>query len=466
MLFSSMIFIFVFLPVLCVAYYSVPSRSYRNILLCAASLLFYAWGEPRYILLMMASIAVNYLFGIQIEKNTSHSGRKLFLILAVICNLGALGFFKYAGFFVRNINYFCHTSVYDPGFPLPIGISFYTFQALSYIIDVYWKKTEAQKNFLNLTLYITLFPQLIAGPIVRYIEIENEINNRHESFNNFINGLKQFIIGLAAKVIIANNMAVIADTIFKDYKNSSCMILWIAAIAYTFQIYFDFAGYSRMAIGLGRMFGFHFPQNFNYPYISGSITDFWRRWHITLSSWFRDYVYIPLEGSRCSRTKFIRNIIITWMLTGFWHGAEWNFILWGLYYALLLLIEKLLTGKIIAKLPRLLTIVISMFFVVIGWVLFRITGIADLGNILYRMFTSSDISTRQYIAEHASVMSKSFFFIPAVIASTPVLKTVYGKIHVYTAGFAVELFCIICLFVVSVCMLVASTYNPFIYFRF
>lgn len=466
MLFSSMIFIFVFLPVLCAAYYVVPNRTYRNILLCAASLLFYAWGEPRYIFLMLASISVNYLFGIGIEKSRSAAGGKFLLISAIVCNLAALGFFKYAGFFVRNINVLFRTSVAVPDLPLPIGISFYTFQALSYIVDVYRKKTHAQKNFLNLTLYIALFPQLIAGPIVRYTDIENEINNRHESFENFINGLEQFIVGLAAKVLIANNMAVIADSVFGSYRDAGALVLWIAALAYTFQIYFDFAGYSRMAIGLGRMFGFHFPQNFNYPYAATSITDFWRRWHITLSSWFRDYVYIPLGGSRCSRAKLIRNIIITWLLTGFWHGAEWNFVLWGFYYAVLLLLEKLFTGKLMARLPKFITIAVSMFFVVTGWVLFRVTDIADLCAVLQHMFTPSGISARQYIAEHAAVMSRAFFFLPAVIASLPVLKTVYGKLHAHTAGFAIELFCIVCLFAASICMLVASTYNPFIYFRF
>ena len=466
MLFSSMIFIFVFLPVLCVCYYVIRSRTYRNVLLCAFSLLFYAWGEPKYIILMLVSITANYLFGTGIEKNCSTGSKKLLLIMAVVYNLAVLGFFKYAVFFIRNINMICRTSFTFSALPLPIGISFYTFQALSYIIDVYRGKTHAQKNFLNLMLYIALFPQLIAGPIVRYTDIENEINKRQESFENFTKGLEQFIAGLAAKVIIANNMAVIADSVFGNYKDAGASILWIAALAYTFQIYFDFAGYSRMAIGLGRMFGFHFPQNFNYPYIADSITDFWRRWHITLSSWFRDYVYIPLGGNRCSRTKLARNIIITWMLTGFWHGADWNFVLWGFYYAVLLLIEKLFTGRLIRLLPKYVTIPVTLFFVVIGWILFRITNIADMCTVLHRMFTPSVFSARQYASEHAAVMSRIFFFIPAVIASLPGLKTVYWKLHAHTAGFVLELFCIICLFIISVCMLVASTYNPFIYFRF
>jgi len=461
-----MIFIFVFLPVLCILYYLVPNRTYRNVLLCAASLLFYAWGEPRYILLMIASITANYFFGLFIERSSSIPRKKLFLSLAVVCNILALGFFKYAGFFIKNYNLLFHTSLHMQNLPLPIGISFYTFQALSYIIDVYRKKTPAQKNFLNLMLYISLFPQLIAGPIVRYTDIENEIKERRESFDDFINGLAQFIAGLAAKVIIANNMAVIADAVFADYRNTSAAVLWIAAAAYTFQIYFDFAGYSRMAIGLGRMFGFHFPQNFNYPYLARSITDFWRRWHITLSSWFRDYVYIPLGGSRCSRAGLVRNILITWMLTGFWHGAEWNFILWGLYYGLLLLIEKLCTGRFMAKLPAAVSTVLTLFLVMMGWILFRTTNSSDLFSILTRMFTPSAVSTKQYIAEHADTMSKVFFFLPAVAASLPQLKTLYRKLHSCTAGFVFELFCMLCLFAFSVCMLVASTYNPFIYFRF
>ncbi len=461
-----MIFIFAFLPILCILYYLVPDRAYRNVLLCAASLLFYAWGEPRYIFLMIASITANYFFGLLIERSGAVNKRKLFLALAVVCNILALGFFKYSGFFIKNFNILFHTSFHMQNLPLPIGISFYTFQALSYIIDVYRQKTQAQKNFLNLMLYISLFPQLIAGPIVRYTDIENEIRERRESFDSFINGLEQFIIGLAAKVIIANNMAVIADAVFADYKNANAAILWIAAAAYTFQIYFDFAGYSRMAIGLGRMFGFHFPQNFNYPYLANSITEFWRRWHITLSSWFRDYVYIPLGGSRCSRIKLVRNILITWMLTGFWHGAEWNFILWGLYYGLLLLIEKLYTGRLMAKLPAAISTALTLFFVIMGWVLFRTTNSSDLFSIFTRLFTPAAVSTGQYIAEHADTMSKLFFFIPAVGASLPQLRTLYRKLHSSTGGFAVELFCMICLFVLSVCLLIASTYNPFIYFRF
>ena len=461
-----MIFIFAFLPILCILYYAIPGRTYRNVLLCTASLLFYAWGEPRYIFLMIASITANYFFGLCIEKSRAENKRKLFLALAVVCNILALGFFKYAGFFINNVNLLFQTSLHMQALPLPIGISFYTFQALSYIIDVYRQKTQAQKNFLNLMLYISLFPQLIAGPIVRYTDIENEIQGRRESFDGFINGLEQFIIGLAAKVIIANNMAVIADAVFADYKNTNAAVLWIAAAAYTFQIYFDFAGYSRMAIGLGRMFGFHFPQNFNYPYLARSITDFWRRWHITLSSWFRDYVYIPLGGSRCSRIKLVRNILITWMLTGFWHGAGWNFILWGLYYGVLLLIEKVYTGRLMAKLPSVVSTALTLFFVILGWILFRTTNSGDLFSILTRLFTPSAVSTRQYIAEHADTMSKLFFFIPAVAASLPQLKTLYRKLHSSTGGFAVELFCMICLFVLSVCMLIASTYNPFIYFRF
>jgi len=466
MLFSSLVFIFAFLPALCAAYYCIPNRTYRNVLLCVSSLFFYAWGEPRYIVLMLASITVNYFFGRGIGESSSEAARKIQLVLAVVCNLAALGFFKYSGFFVRNVNVLCGTAFSLPSLPLPIGISFYTFQALSYIIDVYRKKTASQKNFLNLTLYISLFPQLIAGPIVRYTDIETEITGRCETFDSFINGLEQFILGLAEKVIIANNMAVIADGVFDGYKDAGASVLWIAALAYTFQIFFDFAGYSRMAIGLGKMFGFHFPQNFNYPYVARSVTDFWRRWHMTLSSWFKDYVYIPLGGSRCSRIKLARNIMITWLLTGFWHGAEWNFVLWGFYYAVLLLAEKLITGKLLLKVPAILAAPVTLFFVVVGWVIFRTTNMTDLFAILHRMFTPSGIPVRQYIAEHAAVMSRMFFFIPAVLALIPALKPAYHKLHAHTAGFAVELVCCVCLFAASLCMLVASTYNPFIYFRF
>jgi alginate O-acetyltransferase complex protein AlgI len=467
MVFSSMVFIFLFLPLLCAAYFLMPGRVWRNVLLCCASLLFYAWGEPRYIVLMLISIAANYCFARVIDRDgVSDSRRIILLVAAVSVNLAILFFFKYAGFFTAVVNSAAGTSFSVISVPLPVGISFYTFQALSYIVDVYRRKTAAQKNFLNLTLYIALFPQLIAGPIVRYTDIEAEINCRKETFGDFIAGLEQFIVGLAAKVVIANNMAVIADRIFADYKNTSTAVLWIAAIAYAFQIFFDFSGYSRMAVGLGRMFGFHFPENFKYPYTACSITDFWRRWHITLSSWFKDYVYIPLGGNRGSKVQLIRNMLITWMLTGFWHGASWNFILWGAYYGVLLIIEKIWLGRILEKLPRFVTIPVTLFFVCIGWVLFRTTAVHDIPVLFVRLFTPSTISTVRYIAEHADIFGRMVFFIPAVLASTSVLKPIYERMHQTTAGYGIELLIIFFLFFISVCLLVASTYNPFIYFRF
>jgi D-alanyl-lipoteichoic acid acyltransferase DltB (MBOAT superfamily) len=318
-----------------------------------------------------------------------------------------------------------------------------------------------------MALYISLFPQLIAGPIVRYTDVDKEIIDRHETLEDFTAGLKMFMVGLGAKVLLANNMAVVADSVFADYKNASSLVLWLAAFAYTLQIYFDFAGYSRMAIGLGRMFGFHFPENFNDPYTATSITDFWRRWHITLSSWFRDYVYIPLGGNRCSVLKHIFNILITWLLTGFWHGAEWNFILWGVYYGVLLIVEKYLVlpaeeislkkinTRYFAKLMKGAMWIFTMFFVVFGWVLFRTESLSSLGEVIAHLFKPSGIPTAPYFIAHADTMSKLFFMIPAVVCCVPACKKWNSN--------AVFSFIV---FVLSVCMLVASTYNPFIYFRF
>ena len=465
MVFSSMVFIFLFLPIVCMLYYAIPNLTYRNVILCASSLFFYAWGEPSYVVLMLFSIMFNFICGRAIEKSVWH--RKAWFVFTVVVNVLLLCVFKYTGFIVRNVNVLLPIDIPVPSITLPIGISFYTFQALSYIIDVYRREVRAQRNIIDLTLYISLFPQLIAGPIIRYSDIRDEIEYRTVSFTEVIDGLMQFITGLAAKVIIANNMAVVADSVFADYKNASAIVMWLAAIAYTLQIYFDFSGYSRMAIGLGKMFGFHFTENFDYPYTATSITDFWRRWHITLSTWFRDYVYIPLGGNRGSTWMLIRNITVTWMLTGLWHGAEWNFILWGLYYAVLLLVEKIIIGKKrMKKIPAWLGRCVTMFFVVIGWVLFKTTNSADIPSVFIRLFTPSHVSTVQYFAEHAAVLSKLLLLPIAVAAALPLWKKWTKSNHRKNKGYAVEITVACVLFVISICMLVASTYNPFIYFRF
>ncbi len=468
MVFSSMVFIFLFLPVTCAIYFIMPTRTGKNAVLLSMSLLFYAWGEPVYLLLMAASIFVNWLLAPHVKKT-------FLLILAIIFNLSMLLFFKYAGFAVTIINTLTHASFPIPEIALPIGISFYTFQALSYIIDVRRGDVPPQKNLLNLALYISLFPQLIAGPIVRYTDIEQQIENRHESLKDFCHGLTLFIAGLAAKVIIANNMATVADGIFNAISASSgtgevvpVLWGWVAILAYTFQIYFDFSGYSTMAIGLGLMFGFTFIPNFNYPYMANSVTDFWRRWHISLSHWFRDYVYIPMGGNRCSVPRHIFNILTVWMLTGLWHGAALNFVIWGLYYGLLLLMEKYLLSSILKKTPSWITGIITFFLVSMGWVLFRTDNSADLLPILKTIFTSSEtaLTNSQWALQHADLISKSVFFIPAVIFSFPIIPDISSRIKDSRFEEPVLFTISIILLILCISLLEASTYNPFIYFRF
>ena len=466
MVFSSFTFLFLFLPLVLLSYYIIKSRFIRNIILFIFSLIFYAWGEPVYILLMIFSILANYFLARKIDKNTKN--RKALLIIDVILNIGIITFFKYGDFLVQNINSLFKTNIASLNLPLPIGISFYTFQILSYVIDVYAKKVPVQKNIINLGMYITLFPQLIAGPIVRYETIENEINNRKENFFDVVYGTKRFIIGLGKKVIIANQMAIIADTIYaSDISNAGTLLLWLAAISYTLQIYFDFSGYSDMAIGLGRIFGFHFLENFNYPYISKSITDFWRRWHISLSSWFRDYVYIPLGGNRVSKIKWLRNILLVWMLTGLWHGASWNFIFWGLYYGILLIIEKIFLSKLIEKLPGFIQHIYSLLLVIIGWIIFRIETIDQIFIVLKNMFTYHHTDVLNNIVFNTDIFAAIPFIFIGLICSLPILPKLkkLEKNHTISYNFFANAACSI-LFIISIAFLVKSTYNPFIYFRF
>ena len=485
MVFSSLYFIFIFLPAITALYYVAkkicPNKIIiRNIILCLFSLFFYAWGEPLYVLLMLLSIICNFFF--------AKSRSKAVFIIAIIFNLIFLFFFKYLGFAIENLNKMLSVLSQEaaplkvPQLKLPIGISFYTFQALSYIIDVHRKKVEPQKNLISLALYISLFPQLIAGPIVRYTEIEREILERNDIFDNFINGLKDFILGLGCKVILANNLAVVADNILDSPQQACSGIVWLALLCYAFQIYFDFSGYSRMAIGLGKMFGFSFPENFNYPYCADSITDFWRRWHMTLSGWFRDYVYIPLGGNRVSVIKHIRNIIITWLFTGFWHGASWNFVFWGLYYGLLLIFEKYVTFRIVEKLlqekmpykiGKILIRLAALFLILFGWALFRMENLTQLAAVFQKMFSADGVSLIEFVSQHADTCSKLIFLIPAVICSLPVYKWIFRKQEMSEANEQVskvsevlELVWVFVIFLVSVCLLIASTYNPFIYFRF
>ena len=491
MVFSSMVFIFVFLPAVILLYFVFPWRTWRNTLLCVSSLVFYAWGEPVYILLMLFSVLLNYCAGLLINKidlKTAYSQKKwvkrkkgkknekrskkatAVLVVAVLLNLAVLLFFKYTDFFIANINEAFSLELKPLNLPLPIGISFYTFQALSYVIDVYRRKVDPQKNPVYLAMYIAFFPQLIAGPIVRYTDVANDIRNRKETLEGFAAGLMKFFTGLAAKVILANNLAVFVDNVFSDISEAGSLILWLASISYMLQIFFDFAGYSLMAIGLGRMFGFTFPNNFNIPYAASSVTDFWRRWHITLSTWFRDYVYIPLGGNRCHVSRHIFNIIVTWLLTGFWHGAEWNFILWGLYYALFLLLEKyvfsgFLKNKVAAWFYRFVT----LFIVLIGWVLFRIENMNDLANVLRTMFSFNSDNVALYMVEHAATCSKLFYLIPGIIAAGTLPSAIAAKMRgtlPSSVYFALKAVVTLVFFIVSVLFLIASSYNPFIYFRF
>lgn len=471
MLFSSLTFILVFLPIVSALYF-LSQKKYRNLILLIASLVFYAWGEPIYVVLMIVSIIVNYSLTLIMSKyqlNGEEKRTKTVLLSLIIFNIAIIGFFKYSNFLIQNINNLFGCEITSLNLALPIGISFYTFQIMSYVIDVYRKHVPPQKNFIKLATYIALFPQLIAGPIVRYIDINKQLDSREISFQDIIIGLKRFIIGLGKKVIIANQMAVIADTIYgMPIATTSGGLLWVAAIAYTFQIYFDFSGYSDMAIGLGQMFGFKFLENFNYPYIATSITDFWRRWHISLSSWFRDYVYIPLGGNRVAKWRWLINIMIVWSLTGLWHGAAWNFILWGTFYGILLIIEKLWLTKILEKIPKFFGWLYSMFIVLIGWVLFRVEGLENVIITIKQMFTSIDISgTVNVIANNYDIAIAIPFFILAIIGSFPLIKILVSKFDNKNCFFSIiiNLFLVIIFYLVII-LLLGATYNPFIYFRF
>ncbi len=462
MVFSSPTFLFVFLPIILALYFVIKNKVYRNIILLIFSLLFYAWGEPKYVLLMVISIVYNWAFAFAIEKSTNKSRAKLLMILAVIINIAAIGVFKYLDFGITNVNTLFGLNIIPPGIALPIGISFYTFQALSYVIDVYRRDVSAQKNVLYVGMYITMFPQLIAGPIVRYKDIETEIINRKESVAEFCEGSKIFIIGFAKKCILANTMAIVANAAFSAPPQSlEAASAWFGVIAFTFQIYFDFSGYSDMAIGLGRMFGFHFKQNFNYPYISKSITDFWRRWHMSLSSFFRDYVYIPLGGNRVSKPRFILNIFIVWFLTGLWHGASWNYVLWGLYFAVFLLIEKLIIGRYISK-SGVLQYVYALFFIMMGWVIFKIEDVTQIGPYIVSMFSGfGDVSLRSL-----NILQFWPWFIVCGVCATPLLFNLTQKLKGHFGGRIVLNTSLLVIFGVSILFMTTSSFNPFIYFRF
>ena len=470
MLFSSLTFLFGFLPILLILYFILNKRKYKNIVLLIFSLIFYAWGEPKYIFLMLLTILIVYIFGILIDKFDKENKKilkKISLIICIILILGSLIFFKYSNFLIENVNLAFKAKIKPLNIVMPIGISFYTFQILSYIIDLYNKKIKLQKNYFSLALYVSLFPQLIAGPIVRYETVEEEIDNRKETKEDVISGTKRFIIGLSKKVIIANQMALLADLIFNKHNGAyGTTIIWLGTFAYTLQIYFDFSGYSDMAIGLGKIFGFHFLENFDYPYISKSVTEFWRRWHISLSTWFRDYVYIPLGGNRVNKFKWIRNIILVWLLTGLWHGAAWNFIIWGIYYGLLLLFEKLFFDRILKKLPTIINWLYTFIIVMIGWMIFRSNSLNELLLFIKTMFVYKQTDWLTILADNLSTFNALMFVLPAFILSFPILKKIKEKYSGKTIYIILTNILLLMLFIMCIVYLTSSSYNPFIYFRF
>ncbi len=471
MVFSSTTFLFAFLPLVLITYFIVP-RVIKNAVLLIFSLVFYAWGEPVYVVLMLASITVAYITGIFADKKRKPGCEKtafISMLFAVIWNIGLLLFFKYTDFFIINANNLFNTSFKILGLTLPIGISFYSFQTLSYVIDVYRGEVRSQKNFLNLATYVTLFPQLIAGPIVRYQTIEDQLNSRKESISQFSRGIKRFAIGLGKKVILANNIgALFAEISAASQSELSVVSSWLGILAYTFQIYFDFSGYSDMAIGLGKMFGFDFLENFNYPYISRSITEFWRRWHISLSTWFRDYVYIPLGGNRKGIARQCLNIMIVWFLTGFWHGANWNFICWGLYFGVILLCEKLFLAKALKKTPAVIQHIYSLLLIIVGWGIFAYEDTADLIQNFKNLFGFGGL---EFFNDKALFWLANYAvtFIVLIIASTPLFRKLGEKLTLKAPvlySCVLEPAAVAVLLIVSTAYLASNSFNPFLYFRF
>lgn len=466
MVFSSLMFMFVFLPLVLLVYYLLPKK-FRNLFLLAADLFFYGWGEPVLVFLMVFSIVINYIAGLLIDKQKDNQRRKkTILIISVIIDLGMLAFFKYAGFISENLQIILpFLNIPALEIPLPIGISFYTFQIMSYTIDVYRGDTEVQHNLVSFGTYVSLFPQLIAGPIVRYSEVDKQLADRHENPEQFAKGIRLFMLGLSKKVLLANTMGLLWDTL-REMTGRGALASWVGIIAFTFQIYFDFSGYSDMARGLGNMFGFEFLINFNYPYISKSITEFWRRWHISLGTWFREYVYIPLGGNRKGKVRTVINLLIVWMLTGFWHGASWNFLLWGLYFGIILVIEKLFLLKYLEKAPKFVSHIYALLLIMFGWVLFYysddVGGFKALSEFIPTMFTGGLISND---ALH-TVISYLPALLTGAVASTPIIRKIYFKLKDKKGFTAFEIAAVIILLVICTASLVNNAYNPFLYFKF
>lgn len=467
MLFSSIPFLYYFLPLVLAVYFLVP-RGLKNAVLFASSLLFYAWGEPRFCLFMLLSILQGYVFGRLIEKNAENrKWSKIFLTASVLLSLGLLGYCKYADFFISSLNAVTGSSLKLLRVALPIGISFYTFQILSYVVDVYRRDVPAQKSFLKLGTYIAMFPQLIAGPIVRYAEIAPQLDARETTLEDVSAGAGRFVIGLSKKVLLANVLYELI-TVFQKSRDLSVLFYWLYAVSFTLQLYFDFSGYSDMAIGLGRIFGFRFSENFNYPYISGSITEFWRRWHKSLGSWFRDYVYIPLGGNRVSNAKWLCNILVVWLLTGLWHGASWNFVFWGLGFAVLLVAEKLLYKERLEK-THVLKHVYVLLFVTLSFVLFNASSVKEAASQIGAMFGADGLPL---VSAESLYYAKSYAvtFLIAVIGATPLCKNVVFRLAESARGAQVlailQPVWLVLLLAACTAFLVDGSFNPFLYFRF
>lgn len=468
MVFSSSTFLFMFLPAFFILYYLVPFKA-KNIILCIFSLIFYAWGEPVYIVLMVFSSVVDYCNGICMEKFKKR--KVIFLVISIVVNLSLLGFFKYSALLVKTMNDAFGLAIQAPNLALPIGISFYTFQTMSYSIDVYRGNVKTEHSFLDFMAYVSMFPQLIAGPIVRYSTVSEELHSRVINFDSFSNGMYRFLRGLFKKVIIANSVGVIFTNISgSDIGNQSALTLWLAILAFSLQIYFDFSGYTDMAIGIGRMLGFTFPENFNYPYAADTVSEFWRRWHMSLTTWFRDYVYIPLGGSRKGAIRTIINILIVWALTGIWHGAEWNFMFWGLYFGILLIIEKFILRGFLQKLPSIIRHIYVCVIAMIGWVIFSFEKVSDIVIYIKGMFNFGNL-----VDDNALFLLGQYkiILIFAMLFSVPVIPLIKRKIMENIKNKAVlhmiyilVTVMFIALMVLSVAMIISESYNPFLYFRF
>lgn len=453
MVFSSIFFLFYFFPIVFIVNKLLPKK-YKNLWLFFASLFFYAWGEPIYILIMLFSTFFDYTNG-RLMVGASDKKKKLILINSIVVNLGILFFFKYSYFFIKVVNEFGF-NIKPLNLALPLGISFYTFQTLSYTIDCYRGRVNIAENIVDFGLFVTSFPQLIAGPIVKYIDVEKELKERDDSLNSYNVGMRIFIEGLFLKVLLANKFGEIFNS-FTFADASSKTLIFLKLVAYSLQIYFDFAGYSKMAIGMGRMLGFHFPENFNYPYISKSITEFWSRWHMTLSSWFKEYVYIPLGGNRVGKARHIFNIFVVWFLTGFWHGADYNFILWGMYFFVVLILEKYFFLKILEKAPKFVSRIYTLIIIMFSWVLFTSTDLKDIGA----FFTS--LGSKPFFSGEVTsfLLQYGILFIIGILFSTPKPKEMFEK-----QKEAVQIVMLTIVFILSIAALVAGNYNPFLYFRF